>query len=79
MQKLEKLIDARLARGFTQEDLAKKVKISRAMLSNIERGYTLPSLKVAFRFAIVLKYPIEYLFFNKNAQKMNVKNNSKTA
>ncbi|MED4581833.1 helix-turn-helix transcriptional regulator [Brevibacillus choshinensis] len=79
MQKLDQLIDARLELGLTQEQLAIKAGLSRAMLSNIERGYTLPSLRVAHRIALVLNYSIEYLFFNKNAHKMNVKTKQKPA
>ncbi len=72
---LNNLIMARKEAGLTQDELAEKVQISRAMLSNIERGYTLPSLPVAYRIAKVLNCSIEYLFFNENAHKMNIKNN----
>lgn len=65
------LINSRLENGLTQDQLAEKAKLSRGMLSNIERGYTLPSLPAAYRLAKVLKRPIEYLFFGDNAQKMN--------
>lgn len=65
------LISSRLERGLTQDQLAEKAKLSRGMLSNIERGYTLPSLRTAYRLAKVLKRPIEYLFFDNDAQKMN--------
>gem|GEM_PF-2365288 len=65
------LIKSRKDRGMTQDDLAAKANLSRAMLSNIERGYTLPSLSTAYRIARVLKRSIEYLFFEDQAQKMS--------
>ncbi|GIO03430.1 hypothetical protein J5TS2_40980 [Brevibacillus halotolerans] len=70
---LENLIKTRLGLKLTQDELAKKADLSRAMLSNIERGYALPSLPVAYRISKVLKKPIEYIFFNDNARKMSVK------
>ncbi|ERM18994.1 helix-turn-helix transcriptional regulator [Brevibacillus laterosporus] len=70
---LENLIRTRLGLNLTQDELAKKADLSRAMLSNIERGYALPSLPVAYRISKVLKKPIEYIFFNDNARKMSRK------
>ncbi|MED0676949.1 helix-turn-helix transcriptional regulator [Aneurinibacillus thermoaerophilus] len=70
---LRNLISARQEAKLTQEQLAKKAKISRSLLSNIERGYATPSLQVAHRIAKVLKQPIDVLFFNNNAHKMSVK------
>ncbi|MCG5251591.1 helix-turn-helix transcriptional regulator [Brevibacillus agri] len=67
----QNLIKSRKDRGMTQDDLAAMANLSRAMLSNIERGYTLPSLPTAYRIAKVLKRSIEYLFFEDNAQKMS--------
>lgn len=71
LKPLPKLTQARLEKGMTQEQLAKKAKITRSVLSNIERGYSLPSLPVAYRIAKALDKPIEYLFFNRNVQKVN--------
>ncbi|KIV53974.1 hypothetical protein AM501_28655 [Aneurinibacillus migulanus] len=65
------LVSARQEADLTQEELAKKAKISRSLLSNIERGYATPSLQVARRLSKVLKEPIDYLFFNDNAHKMS--------
>lgn len=67
----QNLIKSRKDRGMTQDDLAAKANLSRAMLSNIERGYTFPSLPTAYRIAKVLKRSIEYLFFENDAHKMN--------
>ncbi|WP_053079605.1 helix-turn-helix transcriptional regulator [Brevibacillus brevis] len=73
------LINTRKDVGLTQDDLANKAELSRGMLSNIERGYTLPSLPVAYRISKVLKRSIEYLFFDTNAQKTSVEHESKSA
>lgn len=70
---LKNLILARQEAGLTQGELAKKAKISRSLLSNIERGYAAPSLQTAYRISKVLKKPIDYLFFNENAHKMSIK------
>lgn len=71
LKPLPNLVKARNEKGYTQEELAKKSKVSRPLLCNIERGYALPSLPVAFRIAKVLNKPIEHLFFNDNVQKLN--------
>ncbi|MGG1662928.1 helix-turn-helix transcriptional regulator [Brevibacillus sp. NRS-1366] len=71
------LISSRKNIGMTQDDLAMEAKLSRGMLSNIERGYTLPSLPVAYRISRVLKKSMEYLFFEEDAQKMNIIKKSK--
>jgi putative transcriptional regulator len=73
------LIEARKDQNLTQEELAEKAKLSRGMLSNIERGYALPSLPVAYRIAKVLNRPIEYLFFDVDAQKMSKRKSEKPA
>lgn len=65
------LVKRRKELGLTQEQLAKKAKISRAALSNIERGEGMPSLERAYRIARILDSTIEHLFFRNNARKMN--------
>ena len=49
----------RVADEFSQIDLAKKMKISRAMLCDIEKGRRVVSLKTAKKFAKVLGYSEE--------------------
>lgn len=58
----EKLVETRKRLGLTQEELAKKAKISRAYLSNIEKGKYNPSLPVAQKLSIILNSSIEELF-----------------
>lgn len=67
------LIEARKKKGWTQEELASGVGISRAYLANIERGEYDPSLKVAQSLSKKLGVSTDKLFFNDNARKTNVK------
>ena len=46
---------------FTQEELAKKIGLSRQALSNIETGKSVPSLKTVVKIAQALDVPIESL------------------
>ncbi|MDH6427221.1 helix-turn-helix transcriptional regulator [Paenibacillus sp. FSL H7-0716] len=66
------LIEARKRKGWTQEELASGVGISRAYLANIERGEYDPSLKVAQSLSKKLGVSTDKLFFNDNARKTNV-------
>ncbi|MES5892932.1 helix-turn-helix domain-containing protein [Bacillus cereus group sp. RP43] len=52
----------RKEQDITQEDLALKVGITRAYLSNIENGKHTPSLDVAFKIAGTLGSTIEKIF-----------------
>lgn len=56
------LINARKKMGLTQDELAKKVKISRAYLTNIETGKHNPSLEVAKNISVILNMSIDELF-----------------
>lgn len=48
--------------GFTQEDIADKVGISRAYMGYIEQGRYAPSLEVLEKVAKALKSPISDFF-----------------
>ena len=52
----------RVREGLTQEELAKKINISRQMMGLIENSKTIPSVETALKLAKVLKEPIERLF-----------------
>ncbi|MEN2765729.1 helix-turn-helix transcriptional regulator [Ornithinibacillus xuwenensis] len=58
-----KLIEYRKKQGLTQEELAKRVNISRAYLCNLENGKYTPSLEVAYNIAHHLNTSIDELFF----------------
>lgn len=48
--------------GLTQENLADKVKVSRAYMGYIEQGRNAPSLEVLEKIARVLKTSLNNLF-----------------
>lgn len=48
--------------GYTQEDLAEMVKVSRAYIGYIEQGRNVPSVELLERLARVLKIPLRELF-----------------
>lgn len=47
---------------MTQQELADLVQVSRQTIVAIEKGNYSPSLELAFRFAHVLKTPLEEVF-----------------
>lgn len=55
---------ARISKGLTQQELAKKIGLSRSALSNIELGRHTPQLSIAKKLAKELDASIEELFFN---------------
>lgn len=67
------MIDARKAKGLTQEQLAKQIGISRAYLTNIERGEHTPSLKVAQKISNILEAKTDDLFSENDARNSNIK------
>lgn len=82
MQKLKplyKLTELREAKGLTQSDLAEKAKVSRPLITNIERGYANPSLYVAHRISLALDSTIDVIFFGKNVHKTSVDVDSKSS
>lgn len=52
----------RLLKGFTQEELANAVGVSRQSINAIERGRYTPSLPLALKFAQAFNCSIEELF-----------------
>jgi len=75
----EALISARKRKNMTQDQLAEVVGISRAYLSNIERGAYPPSLRVAQALATVLGESTDVLFPANNVQKMSENNSARDA
>jgi putative transcriptional regulator len=73
LKPLKALIKARKDLGLTQEEFAKRAKLSRPMYSNVERGAVSPSLPVAYRIAKTANKSMEEIFFGRNARKMSVK------
>lgn len=58
----EKIARERKRRNMTQEELAAKVKVQTATISNIERGETDTSVYTVYKIADVFKMHIKELF-----------------
>ena len=54
--------DLRMARGWTQEELAKAAGVSRQSINSIERNRYVPSLHLALEFARVFGCPTDEIF-----------------
>lgn len=52
----------RAERGWSQQDLANRLEVSRQSVNAIETGKYDPSLPLAFRLARVFESPIESIF-----------------
>lgn len=55
--------ELRTAEGWTQADLALRLKVSRNSVNAIETGRYEPSLTLAMRIARVFGKPVEGIFF----------------
>lgn len=55
----------RAQRNLTQEDLAKKVGVTRQTIIAIEKNKYVPSLELAFKIAMVFHETIENIFMHK--------------
>ena len=54
--------ELRVARGWTQQELADLVGVSRQSINSIERDRYVPSLMLALAFARVFRCPTDDLF-----------------
>ena len=54
--------ELRTERGWTQQDLAKAVGVSRQSVNSIERNRYVPSLPLALEFARVFECPTDEIF-----------------
>ena len=57
------LKDLRKAQGWSQQDLAEQLGVSRQSIIAIEREKFDPSLDLAFKIARLFEIPMENLFF----------------
>ena len=64
-----KLKVLRAERGWSQEELGKRVGVSRQAINAIERGKFDPSLSLAFNLADLFNLPIEEIFFRYDPDK----------
>lgn len=54
----------RAERGWSQQDLAERLEVSRQSVNAIETGRFDPSLPLAFRISDLFGLPIEQIFVN---------------
>ncbi len=54
--------ELRIARGWTQEQLAQAVGVSRQSINSIERDRYVPSLELALIFARIFSCPTDQIF-----------------
>ncbi|EQB36245.1 MULTISPECIES: helix-turn-helix transcriptional regulator [Virgibacillus] len=59
-----KIQELRKAKGFTQDALAKKCKVTRQTINAIENNRYDPTLQLAFKIATVLNTTVDNLFTN---------------
>jgi putative transcriptional regulator len=59
---LNRIKELRIARGWTQEQLAEAVGVSRQSINSIERERYVPSLRLALTFARVFGCSTEEIF-----------------
>lgn len=56
------ILELRMERGWTQQQLADALRVSRQTVISIERNKYMPSLKLAFRIADVFQKSIYEVF-----------------
>ena len=59
---LNRVKDLRSERGWTQEELAQAVGVSRQSINSIERDRYVPSLALALTFAQIFECPTDQIF-----------------
>ena len=63
---IRKIIEARIKRGMTQAELAKKMKTRQSAISRLESGRANPSLSFLKRLAEALNFRLEIRFLPEN-------------
>jgi putative transcriptional regulator len=59
---INRLREARTARGWTQADLAERVGVTRKTINTVENGVFVPSTVLALKLARALGMTVEQLF-----------------
>jgi len=70
---------ARLRAGLTQSEVARRVGLTRASYTNIERGYKNPSVVTALRIARILNRSVEELFADESPTDRATERGGRTA
>lgn len=68
----QRLKEFRSARGFSLDDLAKRSGVSRAMLSNIERGMASPTIGLLSKITTALGIPLTRLVADQDTERPRV-------
>ena len=58
----DRLKDARIYRGYSQQDLANMVNVSKQAISSYEKGNKNPSVDVLSSISMVLKFPFDFFY-----------------
>jgi putative transcriptional regulator len=66
-----RLEELRTQRGWTQQELADRVDVSRQTIISLERGRYNPSILLAFRLARLFEISIEDLFLYSDEENEN--------
>ena len=66
-----KLIELRVKRGYTQEQMANKLNIARTTYTGYEKGNVAPSLEVALNIKKILNYKNDDIFLNLDVTQTN--------
>ena len=66
-----KLIEVRVKRGYTQEQIANKLNIARTTYTGYEIGNVTPSLEVALNIKKILNYENDDIFLNSDVTQTN--------
>lgn len=67
------LINARKAKGLTQEQLASMMNCTKSTISNWENGYSAPKLADALKLSEILEQSVVSLFCSIEVQKTQTK------
>lgn len=67
----KKLIEVRIKRGYTQEQMAKNLNVARTTYTGYEKGNVAPSLEVALNIKKILNYKNDDIFLNFDVSKTN--------
>ena len=62
----ENIKSARLAKGFTLNEMAQAIGISPSMLCQVEKGVRMPSISILFSMAEILNCSLDELAGRKN-------------
>lgn len=75
----DRIFELRIAAGYTQVTLAKKLGVSKQAVSNWENDNIQPSIEMLIRLADTFNVTTDYLLGRENTARLNVEGLSDTA